>query len=463
MPPRSSYAVDVQVGTPAAFRQWTAAYTAGQAPAPAAYGLVDGLQVIRTSLDDLWPPQPAPAEARFQVIAPNMGAEPFLELGALVHITVGSAAEPSRHERFDGVISDLSAAPHELGVVFTVVCVDHLDTLRQATDVTLATAAATSLEQITAVTTATGLGSTTATGLGSGPAVSPIPVEPFGPWDYVLNRLREWVIQDAYNGVAFVPRSRAVIQPRQVGVLTRPTGFEVLPAFEDPNFLGHLRLAYLAGRWRVQSEYPSQTASGALPGGYGYMDAGRIDFGASWTQLRSSGPTSVHVEREDGTSGVIEFLADSPNTNPLQIKVQLTSPAAMAVMAQLYLPGAVPVVRWAADTFTYYATGTAGEAAVPRLLGQVVLIGRLQTRHTPLTRSYYAAQLAARTLTVSGQGIQVEVQLRTPDYGGMVPQQVAWNSPVVTAPGSGRPAPTWANVDPAMTWDDLKNMRGTVI
>lgn len=102
----------------------------------AAYGLADPLTITHRLADGdrLIQEHPEPDEATFSLIAPDSTTYAQLTIGDPVRIQVypagGFTGSPVT---FHGRVSSVSARPHDLGVLYTVACVDYLADLAELT------------------------------------------------------------------------------------------------------------------------------------------------------------------------------------------------------------------------------------------------------------------------------------------------------------------------------------------
>lgn len=482
--PEHPYHVTVKVGRGTDFHAWT--ITKG---APAAYGPVDGLQITQATLDGLWPPTEAPRECRFQLIAAEFDDVPFVKLGAMVEVVVRTQAAGTLVASFGGRVAELTANPHDLGVLFTLLCVDFTTDLR-GLPVTISEAwpAESVYSRFVRLVNAIG-GYVAPPALGAvlapnGASVAPANNGPlqstyyFGPASSPSEVLDE-PVQDAYEILQALliqwPMDYpgypdgGLARPQLVpvmgnGAMNPPTSWSVSPLWENPAYVGAHRLRWVNGLgYALQAAHTNDDSM---------LPASSVDFTSNYAETKDSSYNVVRVYNlaagyEGGTPG--DGYA-SLNIDPrIEVVLNCKSPNADArqAMADLYIPAEAPSVRWLADEFIYHGeldppVPVVGPYRVQPELGAVVTITDIPRRHSPANRSYYSGMIANRVMTIANKSISIAVQLRRPDYAAYGPGVIRWNSTVLATIGAGATAvPRWSNIDQAITWDDLRQLRGT--
>jgi hypothetical protein len=146
-----------------------------------------------------------------------------------------------------------------------------------------------------------------------------------------------------------------------------------------------------------------------------------------------------------------------------QLECDLAEKRAARAVARMYLPGAAYTPagphRWTPDQLTWWPDLQGGDdiasGMLPPAIGQVVVIGPVDPGRNPTGKSWIVGRCSSREIVLDGTRIAVQLTLADPEF---TPSSgfdlLNWSSPVLT----GR---TWADVDPAITWDDLRITRGT--
>lgn len=415
---------------------------------------VDGLQIIRKVVEtDLWPPVEDVAECRFQLIAEQATDLADLAVGMPVRVQYDPAYSGgvfSAAETFDGRIGEVPTDPHDLGVVFTVSCLDYTADLREPDVGTVAYPAETIEQRLQRIAAELGQTLTVATFAGQPPETSPMlaarAAAPVKAYDLLNHYLAQWpAMYEAPVGVFHGPmRMQLVPDTDSTGALE---GWRVEPVPVNPAYDGVLVLEDVGG---LVSAVPNTTGGGAIIG----IDGAAVDFDSSYAVTKRDHITAVSVSG-DGTGAALSVTAslgvDPPVVATLD-GVELSSSADYLALAQMYLPADVPYVRWVADEFLWHLgleNGSLGS------LLDLQLVGNIDPATNPSGNAWYAGLLASYTLTVADKRPTYLFQLRRPDFSTEDADDILrWNSPALAGV-------TWADLNPADSWDDYRLVRST--
>lgn len=429
---------------------------------PATYGLVDGLTITRAAADDLWPPAPAPAELRFQVISATFTSEfptGVPAIGDTVRAKISDSRTPGVVlEEFKGRIADVTASPHRLGVLFTFICLEFSDDFRQYTTGTVALPPLNLIERIYSAVENT-------------PAVGKVFLFPPTP-EWVFTELQNGALSnsqlfgtvgreasptDTWSMITDLLRQAPVPTPN--GGWARLYLFPTFPAdnihleggatwffgaiSDNPDMVPPLVLQLFAGKW---------TALGSDTGGAVVIPASSVDFNSTYS-LTKADPTRVTVTSSiEGIAAQAADLGVQPRVGT-EVPSDLGQTTVMRNLATMYLPSDIPTTSWAPEAFTYYASRDGQGTGVPRDLGAVVLVDGVPVAQSPTGKPWIIGQLAGRVTTVANGDVAVEFQLRRPDFRPAA-QAVKWSSPALNGV-------TWANLSPTDTWADYRAVRTT--
>jgi hypothetical protein len=406
------YSIDLRVGP----YSWT--FTQGDTlalPAP-----VDGMELtVKLVESDLWPPPEDVRELKLQLVA--AAAEDLeLTVGMVVHMEYDS---DGADEDFSGRIGEVTMSPHEQGVVYSLSCLDYKADIRELEVGTADYPAETVLARVQRIL-ATTLGYTVTIGTVAGqlPETSPMlaarTASPAKAYDLVNHYLAQWpAFYEPISGTIVGPYRMMLTQ--EVDLSGNLTGWRIGPVSPDPTYDGVLRLEDVGG---LMTAVPLTTLAGtALQG----IDGGQVDWSSSYAITKADAITDVTV---NGTVGGAAFSAwASLGVSPAVVAsldgVELSSGGDYFTLAGMYLPNDVPYSAWVADEFLWLRE-LSGEADRPDVgpLRGLLLVGHLDATRNPNGTDWYAG--------------------------------LRWNSAALSGV-------TWAELNPADTWDTYRLVRGT--
>lgn len=455
-----SYSYRVRVGS----HEWAA--SSGD---PAEYGPVDGLSIIRKLVEDspLWPAQLDTAECRFQLIVASMADVSDVAVGTPVLVEIQRPAGGPVREAFTGRVADLSATPHKLGMLLTLACLDYTGDLRNITVGAEPWPVETIFQRVTRIMGLAGQPAPVPLALPPGSGVMPLAspsvaardVDAQNAYDLVQHYLDQWPVDYGYAATSVQYRGRGRMnlsaQTDANGVLT---GWLLVPQLERPYYAGPLVLTNVAGVWRPVVDADSPNTDPVV------LMADEVDVSSTYAITKQDSVTRVTVSGDKFiVSGVPTpvVVSASLDVDPPVVAtldgVEITDPGTAAVLAAMYLPGEVPVSRWIADSFLWHLELADVGRTIPDI-GVVVTVGGIVPAQNPNGQAWFTGQLAAHTFTLADKRPTYLFQLRRPDWtAGNQSDLVTWQSAVLTQVGG----PTWATIDPSLTWDDMRLLRGT--
>lgn len=455
-----NYRVTVSLGSGAEVHAWDITDQE-----PAAYGPTDGLSMTRSvPLEQPWPWQPDPATATFGLIVADPADVPGLTLGAPVSIALympRDAATPA--ERFDGRVSDLSFAPHKLGARYQVTCTDYLAELAEVFIGEGNRPAESAFTRFEAWKPPYSFGVTAWFDppgpppgsyliehdgwedypLGFDPVVDPLlPARSgervsmlaaltdllnAGPVDQVPIPAR-WVLAPMLSGTG-------VAAPRTLDAWYNHKVYRQVSAANVPGSFG----LTAPGLYGVVVAAPASTSSQAI-------DAGEVDFEASWNLRKDAAPSRVEI---GGGWGATPAMAGISQTPPVtwRLDTDITDLASGQALADLYAPGPAGSVGWVMDAFTW-RLAEAPIQALPALGGLVVLTS-IPDGWSPDGRPWYAGLVGSITVAVNARIPTAVVSLMSPSGRVDSAGSLTWNEL-----GASHPAVTWNQLNPTDSWDD---------
>jgi hypothetical protein len=450
--PEVSYSYRVRV----AGIEWTG--TVGDA---AEYGPVDGLQIIRKVADsDLWPTRVEPAECRFQLIVASMADVAAIDLGSVVLVEVRRPAAGPITESFAGRVNELTATPHDLGMLLTLSCLDYKADLREL----IVGDAPWPIESISTrvqrVFTLCGWPSVPRDaylGHNNGSSYTLIgrDVDAQPALDLIEHYLDQWALDYfVFTGGSTDPDYRGLARGQAVqitdanGVLT---GWHISPTFQIPYYTGPLRLELVAGKWSAVAA-PAAGAAVAM--------ADEVDVSSSYAVTKTDNPNTITLSGPGGGAGpwvLTVWNGDLPQVTATLPDSEIASVNDADVVALMYLPGELAQSRWLADDFLWHLELAAAGATMPQLF-DLMTVGGIPTDDNPNQREWYTGQVAMATFTLENKRPSYSFQLRRSSFDAPKSGLVTFGSPAVTT----QPV-TFANVNPRDTLDDYRLVRGTVL
>lgn len=443
--------------------------TSGQA---ATYGPVDGLTLTRQAADTaLWPSQAQPDECRFQLVLAQASDLGTAAIGSVVSVDLyRPAAASSPTEQFRGRVADLQLAPHQLGVLVTLTCLDYTADLRGTLVGTAAWPQETVLNRVNRILSAAGQPTATVVPVGGvypvrNPQVAARAKGAADAYELVMSTLNQWAMDYGYSGTS---NDQGLALPRLVPTGTdangNVTGWQLSPAFESPLYAGPLVLTAntpSSGLWGVTAQ-PYSSTYGAGSGLFNLeLPAAQVDWASSYAITKADAPSRIVVTSSAWDGQVVAQLGDAPYTTA-SISTDLVDQATDASqLAQLYLPSTRPAGQaWVADRFLWHLSLADAGTALPSqgALGTVVTIGGLPLSQSPVGREWYTGQLAGWTLTLDSADPTVELTLRRPDLPDLTPR-----SPLTLADMAAAPYASVriADLNPRDTFADYRLTRRT--
>ncbi len=194
----------------------------------------------------------------------------------------------------------------------------------------------------------------------------------------------------------------------------------------------------------------------------GVVDACAVDLGATWNRLKYRAATQVTV------SGPVTGTATRPGP-PVRLNLQttLTDQAAADAMAALYLPDVDESNGWVADTFrlnahlvpvaitpAWFPDHRDDPANLAVYAMPLALVGIPANINLAGDLDVYAGQLVKVDLRIAKRRIYVDFSLRRqlPTSDGA--DALTWD-----ALAADFPTLTWDDIDPSLTWYDLRLAR----
>lgn len=392
---------------------------------PAAYGPLDNLRLgWRLPENAAWPTQPEIPWARFGVVVPTTADFQGVDIGTPVAIALWTHDQaeplPAGYKDLDGLgtwiplatfggrVTELNAAPHDLGVVYDIGCLDYLQDL---VDVKVSAATATGwpsqylrdrIKTLVELAPAAFGGTEPWTGgdfggpsasygsfWGRGPASGTDLPELKPVYDHMVDHLAQfaewWFISPPIQG-----GSRYVLTANNTAglfdvdqLVPDPTKrfmlwgrYKRVVARDDPD-AARFRPTGVGGKWRPHVD-PEDTVAFVDPiynptgtdlpaERFGILTADHVDFDADWSRTRKARQEQVWVE------STLDFLdrarmvekaalnradwsnPDDPNPPTLVIQTELGYGVEAQGLAQFLLADPSRAYRWEVDKFRVYS------------------------------------------------------------------------------------------------------------
>jgi hypothetical protein len=486
----TTYSVHVEVGS----YSWDVTGNDTDGDLAPAYGLADPLVIQQRWPDsDLAPNvQPNPMEATLSVIAPNSSTYAF-SIGdpvAVEFYTQGGFTGPT--QQFYGRVATATARPHDLGVFYTLGCVDYTVDLAETDPVgTVAYPAELPVNRLARVMAearvpmmATYPGPTIVTSNQmQARAASPVSL-----LDYILQLLSQWRVNDpvdelgnaATSGQHFTrPTLRQFISNKRLYPVTpyyldwRDQGRKI--AYSPPG-----RLSTVGGLLTIgMSVANSSPSTGSV-----ILDGGNVELDTTFSQVK--GPSSVSRVTVTDADGVVAGAGDTggaigqivypsvPPTTNVQANLDAPdfpslggAPFEGLTLQQLYAPDQAtgrPAAQlpWSVGELTWLAWHEA-TGWLPPVLGQLLTICRVVASKVPNNREWVSGIVSGWTLTVAGGRPQVAISLESPNLNtaqihrnhlGASLGVASWDSPILSTP-------TFAQLSTRDSFDDYRLVRGS--
>lgn len=440
------------------------------------YGLADPVTISRSLPDvDLFPAQPNPAQATFSVVVPDAAdlADVLESTEVAIHVYAPSGAATPL-ESFHGRVSDVKAAPHPLGTVYSYTCVDYLADLIE--EEVVWEEGATTFDTVLVQDLVDDLFAQVGLTVGFSGTPPPQPIGlPFGDTYFrppapgagdvegtflaMLERfLSQWITADEprrvvitlTNGDATITGDPGTFLPADVGrpifgnvsghippgttiaSVTSDTSAEMSAAALSnyATFLANIGVSEWDNAYRLVLE--QNITADALDPVTPYVlrpalraasvdpttppDPGEVlvvdgDYVESGSSYSLNKRQAVRRIRVKYEGG--SWVA-SYGTGPLvtvKILSDLYDSGNAALVADFYLPDDVPRGRWVADTFTWRLDRDPSGTYLPAL-GDPVSISPVAAAWNPLGYTWFTGRLVDYTLTIAKGRHEVDFTLR---------------------------------------------------
>lgn len=443
-PPRDiPYTVQLTVGA----YSWDF-YQGDALPLPAP---VDGLQLARKLVaSDLWPPPEDLAELKFQLVAAT-AADLAIDVGdpVIFRYQHSHTAFPDDDE-FYGRVGEVTMAPHDLGVIFTVSCLDYRADLRELTAGKVDYPAETILARVERIFAEIGhtVTITSVDRLVDTPSVAARTASPTSAYDLITHYLLQWPA--VLEFIAGFPRDPALmVLDFDIDAEGLFAGWRISPVTTSPTYDPPMHLETVGG---LVTAVPNTNLAGtALVG----VDGATVEWSSSYAMTKADTINAVTVSGQVGGAeySITVTTGQVPRVSASIDGVELTTTGPYAQLGAMYLPSGAGT-RWVADAFTWRLelTVTADREELGELRS-LILVGNLDPDRNPNGDSWYVGLLESYTLTITDSRPVYDFQLRRPDFGsseatGLIP----WNDPQLTGV-------TWDDLNPADSWADYRLVR----
>lgn len=467
------------------------------------YGLADPL-VIKQALtagDRLPVSHPLPEEATLNIIAPDSTTYQSIALGDPVAITVYPLATyaGTNPVNFYGRVAALTASPHDLGVLYTIGCLDYTTDLSNYTTGQTAYVVHPASTRVGKFTDDAAYPAIDR--FGGGP-ITPVPVGPQvaarskSPTDLlsaVLEVLDSWTVAplpvDETGSVmpaGVFNAYRAYLRPQITGQLLDPvTPFRVAignPYTRRVVYSPPLRLANVAGLYTLTCSVASSSPSTGAP----ILDAGSVQRDVPFTMDRSVGMANrITTTDAQGDASVWDWrkvanvgggfylyaqatdLTDQPVTLASIDSIVDVSENPSDPTGQLNIVYRVP---YRPDVRAAYSPGTLSYQAWHDTdwrrpdLTEILTVARAQTFRNPPNREWVNGIVTATTLTLAGGRPVIDIET-CPNVSDYVTNRVwkgaslgvlSHDSPALTTPN-----PTFTQLSTRDTFADYQIARGS--
>jgi hypothetical protein len=400
---------------------------------PAGYGLASPLEIAQNlPASDLAPlVQPDAATATFQVIVATATDLDQLQLGHPVCIRYWPSTAPAAGDLstvgFAGRVATLEAEPHDLGLLFTVGCVDYTADLGEAT-VGIADFPSESITvRVQRILTDAGMNVPAGAALFDGGGVFPVgapvlalrPAAPANALELMGHTLAQWDL--TYGSTAPNQHGPAIL--RQVltpalaavpatgpSLLDTTNGpYQVARALKTPSYTAPLRVTLTAGKYQLVGS----TATGAATG-VQVIDAGRVEASTRFRQRKGDAVNAVSVNAAAfGARIAFYSIADGVVTRVgASVDTELVDPTQAAGLAATYLPPVLPtqLALWVTDAMTWRLDAEPGAWTLPTL-GRGLMVVRVATVWAVMDREWVTGLVAGVTFRLVDGAPQVVLNL----------------------------------------------------
>lgn len=462
-----------------------------------AYGLADPLAITQalTAGERLPISHPLPEELTFHLIAPDAATYAGVSIGdpVVAAVYTGNGFTGS-NVVFYGRIASLAADPHDLGVIYTVTCLDYLADLAAYTVGAVAYPAEAAKLRMDRMVAEAGLPKFGATAgaltfVHTGPMLVARPVGTTDLLSALLEVLDSWIIYGFrdenwtnYASVGVSTGHRAYIRPN-IGAgnqLDPATPF--LYGYGAPfptrrvRYAPPARITNVSGTYEVTVAVADSSPSTGAP----IIDGGSVAMSSTFSQDKSRGMANRIVATDSGGNPFVfdwrslatpGSLALSQFTVPivdfpaqLQQVDSIVDPSVGADQVALtYVTPFRPDVRasYTPSSMEYQAWKDVGTWRRPQL-SELLTITRAATAHNPTNREWLSGIVTGTTLTVQKGRVTIDVETmpNVEDFNQQAVLQgaslgvVQWNSPAIAVP-------TFAQLSTRDTYADYMIVRGS--
>lgn len=482
----TTYSVHVEVGA----YSWDVTGNDIDNDVAATYGLADPLVIAQRWPDsDLAPNvQPNPMEATLSVIAPDSTTYAFA-LGDPVAVEFYSQGGfTGNGQTFYGRVATLTSAPHDLGVIYTLGCIDYTVDLQETEPVGRSNYAAETLfarvDRIMDAIRLPHLSPQPPTGSTTTNLLKLRAASPQSPYDMLYQLLGEWnvnVAADEFGNAATVGKhpTRPILIQNISGrrLAAVPYGLSWDKNGRRIAYAPPARLATVAGKLSITVAAANSSPTTLAP----IIDAGNVEFDTTFTQVK--GPASVSrvvvVDGDNtayggGDSGTLFGDIDWPNNPPTTRVVANYSapdwpnvPGEAASLQLTLAPDQAtgrpdPKPPWSVGDLTWLVWNEPVNWRMPGL-GDLLTVARVLASKSPVAREWLAGVVSGWTLTVAkGRPVvtlsllsaSLNVAQRNRDQLGATLGVASWDSPALSTV-------TFAGLSTRDTFDDYRLVRGS--
>lgn len=389
---------------------------------PAGYGLAAPLTISASyPTGDLAPlVQPDAVTASFRVVVSDLHYFVLAQLGDPVTIRYWPSRTPAAGDapsaEFAGRIASLDYEPHDLGVVFTVGCVDYTADLGELTVGTVAYPAETLDARCRRILAEAGLNVPAGVLLYGGTSTLPIAanvaaraIGPTSALELLTHTCAEWRME--FTGFPLsvgIAKVDPLTSP-PLGASTFASGaavrddangpYRILTTFQSPVYTAPLRVTLTGGLYALVGS-PATSA----PAGVVVVDAGRVDMSTRFSQRKGDAVNAITVTSDSFTPQTAKWTGPSARVEA-SVPTELTSAADGALLATAYLVPVSPskTALWVAEALRWLIDAEPGSWALP-FLGRGFMVTRMKGVWSPLEREWYVGLISSVTFQVD-QGV----------------------------------------------------------
>lgn len=426
----TTYSVHVEVGT----YVWDVTGNDADHDVAATYGLADPLTITRRWPDSDFQPnvQPDPDEATITIIAPDGATYPLLTMGDPVAVEFFSQGGfTGNGQSFYGRVASLQAKPHDLGVIYTLTCVDYLADLQETDPVGQFTYPSETLSARMARVMVEARIPVVPAFPSSPASVDVRGASPVSLYDYLVHLCEQWQVSSpAVDELGVTALGAGVNRQRRPILRQRITARRLDAVPYELEWVTNGRHVAWPPPARLTNVAGLQTitvATSASSGSSQVVDAGSVDFDATFTKTK--GPDSVSryaISNSQGVAGVGDnggfnftnaWPTDPPTTNIIaslatELNLGAGTPGGLVAMYQrsVNFGRPSPLVDWGLPLLTWLPWNLAVNWVMPQL-GDVFTAARVATAKSPQGREWVNGVVTGTVLRVAGGRPTVDVQL----------------------------------------------------